>query len=102
IAITAAGRDASLWLPGAIVMGVGMALLYPNLIAAMSDQAAPLIRGKALGTYRYWRDTGYALGALLLGLIAQFAQATLPALWITAVLVAGSGIWLMRDLPRPQ
>lgn len=66
----------------------------------MSDQAAPLIRGKALGTYRYWRDTGYALGALLLGLIAQFAQTTLPTLWITAILVAASGVWLMRALPR--
>ncbi|KDM67007.1 major facilitator superfamily MFS_1 [Acidiphilium sp. JA12-A1] len=100
IAITAAGRDVSLWLPGAIVMGLGMALLYPNLIAAMSDQAAPLIRGKALGTYRYWRDTGYVLGAVALRLIAQFAHATLPALWISAVLVAASGGWLMRDLPR--
>jgi len=100
IAITAAGRSAALWLPAAVIMGGGMALLYPNLIATMSDQAAPLIRGKALGTYRYWRDTGYALGALLLGLIAQFAQATLPTLWITSILVTGSGIWLMRALPR--
>ena len=100
IAITAAGRSAALWLPAAVIMGGGMALLYPNLIAAMSDRAAPLIRGKALGTYRYWRDTGYAFGALLLGLIAQFAQATLPTLWITAVLVAASGVWLMLALPR--
>ena len=75
-------------------MGVGMALLYPNLIAAMSDRAPPLIRGKALGTYRYWRDTGYAIGALLLGAIAQLANAALPAIWVTAALVAGSGAWI--------
>lgn len=100
IALTAIGRSAVLWLPAAVIMGIGMALLYPNLIAFMSDQAPPLIRGKALGTYRYWRDTGYAIGALLLGLIAQSAQATLPALWITAAIVAGSGGWLLRDLPR--
>ena len=94
IALTGLGRGAGLWLPAAAIMGVGMALLYPNLIAAMSDRAPPLIRGKALGTYRYWRDTGYAAGALLLGSIAQFAHAALPAIWTTAALVAGSGLWI--------
>ena len=54
-------------------MGVGMALLYPNLIAAMADLAPPLWRGRALGTYRYWRDTGYAIGALLLGAVANWS-----------------------------
>ncbi|OYW12641.1 MFS transporter [Acidiphilium sp. 34-64-41] len=98
IALTAIGRGPMLWLPAAAIMGVGMALLYPNLIAAMSDQAAPLIRGKALGTYRYWRDTGYAIGALLLGAVAQLARAPLPALWITAALVAGSGLWIALAL----
>ena len=94
IALTALGQGEGLWLPAAAIMGVGMALLYPNLIAAMSDRAPPLIRGKALGTYRYWRDTGYAIGALLLGSIAQLAHAALPAIWITAALVAASGLWL--------
>ncbi len=94
IALTGLGRGAGLWLPAAAIMGIGMALLYPNLIAAMSDRAPPLIRGKALGTYRYWRDTGYAIGALLLGSVAQFAHAALPAIWITAALVAGSGAWI--------
>ena len=96
IAVTALGRGPIVWLPAALTMGIGMALLYPNLIAAMSDRAPPLIRGKALGTYRYWRDTGYAIGALLLGVIAQFANATLPAIWITAALVACSGLWIAR------
>ncbi|EQD58637.1 Major facilitator superfamily MFS-1, partial [mine drainage metagenome] len=48
IALTALGHGEGLWLPAAAIMGVGMALLYPNLIAAMSDRAPPFIRGKAL------------------------------------------------------
>ena len=94
IVLTALGQGEGLWLPAAAIMGVGMALLYPNLIAAMSDRAPPLIRGKALGTYRYWRDTGYAIGALLLGAVAQLAHAALPAIWIAAALVAASGLWI--------
>jgi hypothetical protein len=60
----------------------------------MSDRAPALIRGKALGTYRYWRDTGYAIGALLLGSIAQLSNAALPAIWTTATLAAASGLWI--------
>ncbi len=82
------------WLAAAVVMGVGMALLYPNLIAAMSDLAPPLERGRILGVYRYWRDTGYALGAILLGLVAQNTRQTEPAIWLTAALVAASGLWI--------
>jgi MFS family permease len=99
VAATALGRDPFVWLPAAVVMGFGMALLYPNLIAAMSDRAPPLWRGKALGTYRYWRDTGYAIGAVLLGAVAVATGAPLPAIWLTAVLVAGSGVWIALAVP---
>jgi MFS family permease len=102
IAVTALGRTPAIWLAAAAIMGIGMALLYPNLIAAMSDRAPPLIRGKALGTYRYWRDTGYAIGALLLGAIAQLTSAALPAIWVTAALVAGSGLWILLDVPASR
>lgn len=94
IVLTAVGTSPVVWFPAAMVMGFGMALLYPNLIAAMADVAPPLWRGKALGTYRYWRDTGYAIGALLLGLVAQSTNAVRPAMWVTATLVALSGIWI--------
>ncbi|MDE8346749.1 MAG: MFS transporter [Acidocella sp.] len=94
IAITAIGTSPIIWFPAAMIMGFGMALLYPNLIAAMADVAPPLWRGKALGTYRYWRDTGYAIGALLLGLVAQSTNAVRPAMWVTAALVALSGLWI--------
>ena len=82
------------WIVTAAIMGLGMALLYPNLIAAMSDVAPPLERGRILGTYRYWRDTGYAIGGLALGLAAQWADKILPAIWLTAAIVALSGLWI--------
>ncbi|MEY2343339.1 MFS transporter [Acidithiobacillus sp. IBUN Pt1247-S3] len=83
-----------LWVLAALIMGLGMALLYPNLVAAMSDTAPPLERGRILCVYRYWRDTGYAIGGLLLGLVAQWSDEILPAIWITAGIVAGSGLWI--------
>ncbi len=94
IAVTAAAGSVLVWEIAAAVMGIGMALLYPNLIAAMADLAPPLWRGRALGTYRYWRDTGYAIGALLLGAVAEWGGGVVPAMWGTAVLVALSGLWI--------
>ncbi len=82
------------WIGTATIMGLGMALLYPNLIAAMSDIAPPLQRGRILGTYRYWRDTGYAIGGLVLGLVAQWSHGILPAIWVTSATVALSGTWI--------
>ncbi|NNM63462.1 MAG: MFS transporter [Burkholderiales bacterium] len=82
------------WLAAAVVMGVGMALLYPNLIAAVADISHPNWRSSSLGTYRYWRDTGYALGALMLGSIAQAAGLIAPAFWFTAALLLASGLWV--------
>ena len=83
------------WLAAAAVMGVGMALLYPNLIAAVADISHPNWRSSSLGTYRYWRDTGYALGALALGLIAQARGDMAPAFWFTAALLLVSGGWVL-------
>jgi len=92
------------WLAAAVVMGVGMALLYPNLIAAVADISHPNWRSSSLGTYRYWRDTGYALGALVLGLIAQAAGLIAPTFWFTAGLLTASGLWVLlraqETLPR--
>jgi len=77
MAATALGQSPLVRLPSAVVMGFSMALLYPNLIAAVSDRAPPPWRGKALGTYRYWRDTGYAIGTVLLGAVTQASGAPL-------------------------
>ncbi len=94
IAITASVGSVVGWFGAAATMGLGMALLYPNLIAAMADLAPPLWRGRALGTYRYWRDTGYAIGALLLGAVADWSGEMVAAMWVTAALVALSGLWI--------
>ena len=88
-------RGFAAWLGAAVVMGVGMALLYPNLIAAVADIAYPSWRSSALGTYRYWRDTGYAIGALVLGLVAQARGAVEPAFWVTAGWLVLSGLWVL-------
>ena len=60
-----------LWLLAAAVIGTGMALLYPSLLAAVGDVAHPAWRGTSLGVYRMWRDSGYAFGALLIGLVSD-------------------------------
>lgn len=59
------------WLGGAILLGFGTALVYPVLIAAISDVAEPQWRASALGVYRFWRDFGYAAGALVAGVLAD-------------------------------
>jgi MFS family permease len=59
------------WLGGSILLGVGTAMVYPALLAVVSDAAAPEWRARSLGVYRFWRDLGYAIGALLAGVIAD-------------------------------
>lgn len=94
IAGVAWGEGPLAWGLFSAVMGMGMALLYPNLVAAVGDIAPPEWRGRALGTYRYWRDTGYALGAILLGTLSQWQQNVDIAFQATALLLLISGIWV--------
>ncbi|MHB1931210.1 MAG: MFS transporter, partial [Acidimicrobiales bacterium] len=82
------------WFAGAALMGVGMALAYPNLITAVGDVANPVWRGGALGVYRLWRDGGYAIGPLVLGGIAATAGIT-AAIWAGAALLGASGLTLL-------
>jgi MFS family permease len=65
------GRDFNTWLGGSLLLGLGTALVYPTLLAAVSDVAHPQWRASAVGTYRLWRDGGYAVGALLAGALAD-------------------------------
>lgn len=83
------------WGAAAAVTGAGMALLYPTLIAAMGDIAHPSWRGSALGVYRFWRDLGYAIGALAMGLIADAAGMLEAGFWFTGIAMAASGLWLI-------
>ncbi len=79
------------WLIAAGLMGIGMALVYPNLISCVGDVADPRWRGGALGVYRLWRDGGYAVGPLALGGIAAFFGLA-AALWAIVVLMGVSGV----------
>lgn len=84
----------ALWVATAALMGVGMAMLYPNIIAAVNDISDPRWRGASLGAYRYWRDTGYAIGGILLGWVAQASHHIVPAFWATIALLLVSGAWV--------
>lgn len=64
------------WIVGAIVLGLGTAMVYPTLQAAVSDVAAPSWRASSMGVYRFWRDSGYAFGAIVAGLIADWLGVT--------------------------
>jgi MFS family permease len=79
------------WVFGAVLQGLGTAMVYPVLLAAISDVASPLWRASSMGVYRLWRDLGYALGALLAGVIAD-AIGMAIAIHVIAALTLLSGI----------
>jgi MFS family permease len=81
-----------------VLLGLGTALVYPTLIAAMSDVVSPVERPPIVGVYRFWRDSGYALGALIAGATAD-ALGYGGAIAIVAALTAASGLWVLRDMP---
>jgi len=70
--LTAMTRDFGWWLLASLLLGLGTAMVYPSLIAAVSDASHPSWRARSLSVYRFWRDLGYAIGALSAGLIADF------------------------------
>ncbi len=86
------GDTVAWWSMSAAVTGFGMALLYPNLSAAVSDIAHPNWRGSAIGIYRFWRDLGYGIGALALGLVAHWSGAIEEAFWFVAIAMFLSGL----------
>jgi MFS family permease len=69
--LTALTREFQFWLIGSLLLGVGTAMVYPSLIAAVSDASHPSWRARSLSVYRFWRDLGYAIGALSAGIIAD-------------------------------
>jgi len=86
------------WVAGSVLLGVGTAMVYPSLIAAVSDASHPSWRARSLSIYRFWRDLGYAIGGLSAGLIADwfgFAAAILAIAGLTflsgAVVAIGMG-----------
>ena len=85
----------------AALLGLGTALVYPTLIAAMSDAVSPVARAPVVGVYRFWRDMGYALGALVAGTVAD-ALGYGGAIAVVAGLTAASGLWVLGDMPAQQ
>lgn len=76
---------------GAALLGVGTAMVYPTLLAAIGDVAHPSWRASSVGVYRFWRDLGYAIGALLAGVTAD-ALGLPAAMWLIAALTFASGL----------
>jgi MFS family permease len=85
------------WAFAAVVLGVGTALVYPTLLAAIGDVAHPAWRASAVGVYRLWRDSGYAIGALIAGIAADLIGLR-GAVAIVGALTAASGLLAARLL----
>lgn len=92
VGMTLSGNSFLWWSISAAVTGFGMALLYPNISAAVGDIAHPAWRGSAIGIYRFWRDLGYGIGALILGLAANMTGFITTGFWIVTVAMFGSGL----------
>jgi MFS family permease len=91
IAWMAAVTGFSSWAIGAVVLGAGTAMVYPTLLAAIGDVAHPAWRARSVGVYRLWRDGGFAVGALLAGVLADLASIEV-AIYAVAALTAISGV----------
>jgi MFS family permease len=95
-----AASDAALGLAAAsaVLLGLGTALVYPTLIAAISDAVSPVARAPTVGVYRFWRDLGYVAGALIAGVVADAIDFA-AAIAVVAGLTAASGLWVALDMP---
>ncbi len=87
------------WTVEAGFIGFGMAMLYPTLGAAVADVSPPAQRSSLLGVYRFWRDFGYAVGALLMGLLAQWAQVLEVTFWLVGLAMLASGLVVLLWFP---
>jgi MFS family permease len=85
------GHTFTIWIAAAILLGAGTAMVYPTLLAAIGDAARPEWRARSVGVYRLWRDGGFAVGALLSGLLAD-AYGIPVAVAVVSVLTAVSGL----------
>ena len=84
------------WLAAAVLLGAGTAMVYPTLLAAIGDAVDPLMRGSAVGVYRLWRDSGYAFGALIAGIVAQAAGQRASIILVAALTFVSGAIVAVR------
>lgn len=104
LAVAGTAHDTPTWFAAVTLAGLGTALLYPVLLAAVSDVAIPASRGAALGVYRMWRDGGYALGGVAIGIAATRLNTHLSFIALAALLLLSAALvqWWMRETHRPQ
>ena len=88
-------------LAAAVLLGLGTAMVYPTLIAAVSDASQPRDRARVVGVYRFWRDFGFVLGALIAGIGADAASAQ-TAILIVALLTGASGLFVAATSWQPR
>jgi MFS family permease len=99
--LTAATSRFEWWLIGSLLLGLGTAMVYPSLIAAVSDASHPTWRARSLSVYRFWRDLGYAIGALSAGLIAdRFGLAAAILSIATLTFLSGVVVAALMDEQR--
>jgi MFS family permease len=96
--LAAGGGTVAVAAAAAVALGVGTALVYPTLIAAISDAVTPVARAPVVGVYRFWRDMGYVVGGLLAGVLADAIEFE-GAIAVVAALTAVSGLWVAFDMP---
>jgi MFS family permease len=97
LALFAAGTGLAQWALAAIALGAGTAMVYPTLLAAIGDVAHPAWRASAVGVYRLWRDSGYAIGAIVAGITADLIGLR-GAVGVVATLTLASGVLAARLL----
>lgn len=104
LAIAGIASSLAMWFAAGLVAGLGTALLYPVLLAAVSDVALPAARGTALGVYRLWRDGGYAAGGIAVGLSAARLNVSATFIALAALLLISSVLvqWWMRETHSPR
>jgi len=90
LALVAVGDSFAVWAVAAVLLGAGTAMVYPTLLASIGDVAHPAWRASSVGVYRLWRDGGFAVGALLAGVLADL-YGIRTAVWVVAALTAMSG-----------
>lgn len=91
IAIIALLSSFAWYTTGAVLLGIGTAMVYPTLLAAIGDVVSPVWRASAVGVYRFWRDLGYAIGAFLAGVVADL-YGVVSAVWLVAAITFLSGV----------
>jgi len=100
--VTAAMNTFAWWLFGSVLLGAGTAMVYPTLLAAVSDVADAGWRARGLSVYRFWRDLGYAIGALAAGILADLFGLSLPIFVVAGLTFLSGGVvaLAMREIHR--